>query len=172
MKNCFPFLVVLLLVISACTTSPTDKTKTVGDSSIASVDSPAIVVDSAKVADVPPISVDSASDGTSTANSEKVLPATGKYLLSVSFISMGAGIDHAAKKKYDQYIKDFGSKYIKGIAHETVGWGREGEVDYCFRLTELETVKKKLFIAETKKMLASNELIQITENTACRVPNK
>jgi hypothetical protein len=45
-----------------------------------------------------------------------------------------------------------------------VGWGREGEVDYCFTLKELNPDKQAQFIDDLKAAFKGNELIQILEN--------
>lgn len=92
------------------------------------------------------------------------------YRLSVSFISIGAGIDHKSKTAYDAWIKEFESQNKVTLAHETVGWGREGEVDYCFLLKELKPAQQTEFINTTKKTFEGNTLVHIKENTACRKP--
>lgn len=68
------------------------------------------------------------------------------YRLSVSFISIGAGIDRKAKPQYSKYIIEFAQKNKIKLNCEIVNWGREGEVDYCFELTELDEKQQELFL--------------------------
>lgn len=94
------------------------------------------------------------------------------YRLSVSFISIGSGIDAQAQAKYDQFVTEFGTRHKVTLAHETVGWGREGEVDYCFKLSELKSPQQATFVEESKALLAGNELVLFKENTPCRKPRR
>ncbi len=89
-----------------------------------------------------------------------------KYPVKVSFISYGAGTDAKADKVFDAFIKN----YSKTLAYEKTGWGREGEHDYCFKLTELKARKQKKFIAKLKAEMKPYELVRITENTTCAKP--
>jgi hypothetical protein len=47
---------------------------------------------------------------------------------------------------------------------EAVPWGREGEVDFCFRLSELSSEDQASFINEMKKAMEGRKLIQFAEN--------
>ena len=58
------------------------------------------------------------------------------------------------------------------LSYETTNWGREGEVDYCFKLTELDKKKQKLFIIETKEILKTSSLVRYKENITCRQNKK
>ncbi|MEI6879916.1 MAG: hypothetical protein WCK82_01055 [Bacteroidota bacterium] len=94
------------------------------------------------------------------------------YRFSVSFISIGSGIDKQSKHKYDQYITEYEQKNKLQLSYETTNWGREGEVDYCFKLTELDKKKQKLFIIETKEILKTSSLVRYKENITCRQNKK
>lgn len=86
------------------------------------------------------------------------------YRVIVSFISIGAGTDG---KAYDQ-LKDYISRNDeKGVAisHETINWGREGEVDVCFKLKEMDKQDGDKFVEGLKKTFEGNNLVQITENS-------
>jgi hypothetical protein len=91
---------------------------------------------------------------------------------TVSFISIGAGIDHQAKGELDQYILKVNKKYTVKIISEIAKWGREGEVDYCFKLNELNTQQQDLFISETKELLKNSTRVRYVENSICRHKSK
>ena len=94
------------------------------------------------------------------------------YRLSVSFISIGAGTDKKAKQQYDQYIIQYKQKNKIKLNYEIVNWGREGEIDYCFKLSELNKNQQDLFVTETKETLKSSSLVRFKENTTCRQKRK
>jgi hypothetical protein len=96
----------------------------------------------------------------------------GIYRFSVSFYSPGNGIDHTIKGKYDTFVADFGKRKKVKLEHETVSWGREGEVDYCFFLRELSEADQAVFVKESKALLAASERVNTSENTTCRQPRK
>ena len=96
----------------------------------------------------------SVSDQTSTHNKEV------KYRVIVSFASKGAGTSYPERIAFDKYIES----HPKKPAYKSVNWGREGETDYCFTLKELSKKEQVEFIAEAKKLTASNALVSINEN--------
>lgn len=87
------------------------------------------------------------------------------YRLIVSFISKGAGPDSEKIKSFLAYTDG----HPKKPTYQTIAWGREGEVDYCFTLSEL-TSKKDLvgFIEDIKKIGAGNDMLIISENAECQ----
>ena len=59
--------------------------------------------------------------------------------LVVSFYSICCGIDHKAKEKLDEFIKRYEKAKGKPLTKAAVRWGREGEIDYCLKLSELSS---------------------------------
>ena len=55
---------------------------------------------------------------------------------------------------------------------ETAHWGREGEVDYCFKLAELSKEEQATFIAAIKSELKDSERVSIKENVPCQNKRK
>jgi hypothetical protein len=51
--------------------------------------------------------------------------------------------------------------------YEKTHWGREGETNLCFRLSEFSTVSRAKFVADVRTYLADKELVLIQENAAC-----
>ena len=88
--------------------------------------------------------------------------------LTVSFYSPGNGINEKAKAVYDAFLKE---KYSE-LKFETIYWGREGEVDYCFQNIAMFEKERVIFVKETKKLLAKFGKINITENEPCRAGRK
>ncbi|MBT8195756.1 MAG: hypothetical protein KJO64_04980 [Bacteroidia bacterium] len=87
------------------------------------------------------------------------------YRIIVSFISWGAGVDPDARKKMDNCIAENQENTEIEVAFEDMPWGREGEVDFCFTLSELGEEEQENFVASMKKAFEGNELVQIYENS-------
>lgn len=93
--------------------------------------------------------------------------ATMKYRLIVSFISIGEGPDFNAKTGLDRVIADWEKQKGTALKQEQFPWGREGEVDYCFQLSELNATDQQSFISEIKTAIGTSKLVQISENQPC-----
>jgi hypothetical protein len=103
-----------------------------------------------------------------TANNQASDPNKKVYRFTISFISKGAGIDFQIKQKYDAFITDFETRNNIKVALSKAPWGREGEVDYCFDLAELNKEMIDKFINESKALLSASQRINTGENTNCR----
>jgi len=88
--------------------------------------------------------------------------------LVVSFFSICCGIDDKAKEKLDTFIKSYEKAKRKQLTKSAVSWGREGEIDYCMKLSELSRKEQKRFIAKVRLLLKSSKLVHINENVACQ----
>lgn len=93
---------------------------------------------------------------------EQVKPGTFRFI--VSFISIGSGSDMEAMKKFEEYIASFQEKNKTKLELKKIGWGREGEVDWCFHLKDMSAEKQSEFIAGAKKLFSGNELVLLSEN--------
>jgi hypothetical protein len=91
-----------------------------------------------------------------------------KSRLVVSFYSICCGIDHQAQENLDNFIKRYEKTKRKQLTKAAVSWGREGEVDYCLKLSELSPKEQKSFIAQVRGLLKKSKLVHINENAACR----
>lgn len=85
------------------------------------------------------------------------------YRFHVSFYSIGQGIDNEMKQKFVDWLKS----YPVVVAYEETPWGREGEVDFCFKLAELSAGDQLEFIKKAKDLLISSSLVHINENVPC-----
>ncbi|MDF2449639.1 MAG: hypothetical protein K0R26_2143 [Bacteroidota bacterium] len=84
------------------------------------------------------------------------------YALIVSFKSQGAGIPTEQRADLLKYVEN----HPKKPAYAMVLWGREGETDYCFKLSEMTGEKEKnQFLTDIKKMMKGNYLVEIAENS-------
>lgn len=90
------------------------------------------------------------------------------FRLVVSFISFGAGTDPESKAILESYVYEYKLKNNKVVTYYMIPWGREGEVDCCFPLDELNASEQNNFIEGLKKVIAGKELIQINENMKSR----
>lgn len=99
---------------------------------------------------------------------EQAIAGPDTFRLVVSFISIGAGTDPDAKAILEAYVYDYKLKNNKVVAYYMIPWGREGEVDCCFPLDELNASEQKNFIEGLYKIVQGKELIQITENMKSR----
>lgn len=86
----------------------------------------------------------------------------------VSFISIGAGIDNKAREEFDKFILEYSAKNKVHIVYVPERWGREGEIDYCFKLKELSSSKQEEFIREAKGLFKESSLVRYKENTEQR----
>ncbi|MBK9284073.1 MAG: hypothetical protein IPM51_07095 [Sphingobacteriaceae bacterium] len=86
---------------------------------------------------------------------------------TVSFFSPGSGIDRKIKTEYDAYLLKLeeGNPILKG--RQIKKWGREGEVNYCFDLKEVELSKKQTFIKESKDILSKSDRVNLIYNKGC-----
>jgi len=82
----------------------------------------------------------------------------------VSFISVGSGIDHAAKQQLSDLITNFNTTNQATIVPEIIQWGREGERDFRFKMDGIDLGIQKKFIAESTALLTKNPLVKIYEN--------
>jgi hypothetical protein len=94
------------------------------------------------------------------------------YRFNVSFISIGSGTDSKAKQQFNEFITQFNNNNKVTIKPEIVSWGREGETDYCIKLSDLNNELQNKFIADTKELLKTSKLIRYKENSACRQKRK
>lgn len=89
------------------------------------------------------------------------------YELRVSFLSIGSGIDGKAKQEYEQYINEFQTINNVTIVLNKTSWGKEGEIDYCIKLTGLTKELQQEFIQSTKNKFNDSKRIRLYENTTC-----
>lgn len=90
------------------------------------------------------------------------------YRFNVSFISIGSGTDGKARQQFLDFIKEYETKSNIKISIEVANWGREGETDYCLKLSELKSDEQSKFIADTKELLKNSKLVRYSENVICK----
>lgn len=90
------------------------------------------------------------------------------YRVIVSFISIGEGTDGKAMEQLnqiiDQHQKDFGMP----VAKEEIRWGREGEVDVCFKLLGQDKKAKDTFVRNLQDAFKGNQLVFVEENSVAK----
>ena len=84
-----------------------------------------------------------------------------KFKLIVSFFSPGNGIDRKVLNTYVNFLK---TSYPK-ITYEKIKWGREGELDFCFTLNELEEKQINQFISKSEDILSVSSRVHIYKDS-------
>lgn len=97
-----------------------------------------------------------------------VWAGNGKFRLVVSFSSICCGTNHQAQKKLETFVTRFEKTLGKKLAVERRHWGKEGEFDLAFPLSELGPEPQKKFIADLRSVLAGEKQVDVRENA---VPN-
>ena len=91
------------------------------------------------------------------------IPQKFQARLVVSFNSICCGIN---AKKHNDLLR-FLKKYPT-VTYSKINWGKQGELDYCFKLSELKPEEQERFIKKVKKLLgADSRFITIQENISC-----
>lgn len=104
------------------------------------------------------------SSSSASANASANEPKEMTYRMVVSFISKGAGTDGPKRTAFLEYVAANPHKPV----YKEVRWGREGEGDYCFTLSEFKSKTELLnFIDGVKKIAAESDLIVVSENAPC-----
>ena len=83
--------------------------------------------------------------------------------LIIRFISPGNGIDSKKLAQLKTYLR---TEY-PDITYQTTSWGREGEKDLCFNLSEVKPEQQKEIIIDLKSKFGNNPRINILENAKC-----
>lgn len=82
--------------------------------------------------------------------------------LVVSFISKGEGIDIKTQTAFEQWLTNRGN-----VTWETAHWGREGETNYCFRLTNMSGRDQEIFVRDVRTFMTDKELVLVNEWAPC-----
>ena len=86
------------------------------------------------------------------------------FRLIVSFISTGAGTDSKAYALFEKHLGQLDADKKETFKYEAIPWGREGELDCCFKLTKLTPMQQQEFIDQLKLLLKSHPLVQFKEH--------
>ena len=81
----------------------------------------------------------------------------------VSFYSIGEGADFRAKEEFDKYLDTWNGTHESKVDPEQIPWGREGEVDFCFKLADMEEAEQQEFVDGMKTSLKDSKLIHYYE---------
>lgn len=94
-------------------------------------------------------------DRTQAASAQEFYPCV------VSFISIGAGTDPAARQKLEDCIDRFEARNSRKIHGVIIPWGREGEGDFCFDLKGMDTNLQAQFVEDLNVAFKGMELVQV-----------
>jgi hypothetical protein len=87
---------------------------------------------------------------------------------TASFYSIGSGIDRRIKAEYDTFFGKFQDETKANLNRLVFKWGKEGELDYCFNLTGLNSDLKTKFINESSAILKKSERVHLKFNQECK----
>lgn len=90
------------------------------------------------------------------------------FRLKVTFISIGEGIDGKAVEQMEEIMVNHQRDFGMPLAKEEFRWGREGEIDYCFKLKNSDRKAQDTFVRQIREKFSENKLVQIQENAVCR----
>ena len=93
--------------------------------------------------------------------------ASDEYRIIFSFISYGGGTDFKVIEEFKKYIDDYNTKHKMQADPEIVTWGREGEVDYCFKMDNMTKAEQDNFLTGAAKILTKTKRLNVTENAKC-----
>ncbi len=96
------------------------------------------------------------------------IPTTDSIRLNVAFNSPGSGINGKALKQLEAYIESFETDNNLKITVYRIPWGREGEVDFCFKLSTIDAKKADDFVAGVKNLIGKADRVTMKENCNCR----
>lgn len=88
--------------------------------------------------------------------------------LVVSFYSIGGGIDLDAARKFDSWIAAYKTPSGEALVYEKIGWGREGEIDYCIQLESINQMVAEEFVNLAKGEIGACKLMHFTVNGTCK----
>lgn len=101
---------------------------------------------------------------TATASS---VPEPPTYGLSVSFYSTGGGTDSKMITRFNEFVAAYEKEKNVTLVVEKNSWGREGEVDYCYKLDELSEKERNDFSQQATKLLSESQLVHVMQNGRC-----
>lgn len=146
-----------MLISFACCKRNTDKTTTT------TTGTSAVTVNGSPSDSTTPSTGTGSTGSDNSSGSENDMKGSNLYDFTVSFFSPGSGIDHTAKDSYDKFLEGYKSK----VEVEQYRWGREGEIDYCLKLSKLSAAEKKEFIDKSKAILEKSDRVNYKENAEC-----
>ena len=88
--------------------------------------------------------------------------------LVVSFYSIGSGIDYKSAEKFEQFLNTFALENGSKPVYEKIGWGREGEIDYCIALEGWKYSDATSFVEAAKGNAGASKNMHFTVNGTCK----
>jgi hypothetical protein len=89
------------------------------------------------------------------------------YSMVVSFFSIGSGIDRPVALDFNELVRTYQETFSNQFTAEKVGWGREGEVDYCIQLDNMKKADAEEFKKKANEILKKSEHVHMNENAPC-----
>lgn len=90
------------------------------------------------------------------------------FSMVVSFFSRGAGIDFMVAREYESLVKKYETAHPEKFTAERVGWGREGELDYCIQFGDLNKNIAREFVNQSRVITDKTDLVHVKMDSECR----
>lgn len=97
-------------------------------------------------------------------------PHLQNYRLIITFTSRGSGTNKIAFEMVNNYISGYEKSSNIKLNSVRMPWGREGEMDYVYRLTELNPQQQTEFIGGLKEVVKGVDRVFVKENTQPHLP--
>lgn len=101
-------------------------------------------------------------------SSKAKMPAANNFRVVIEFFSRGEGTDENAFKNIQALVNGAEKDFGKTIAIEKYSWGREGEFDYCLRLSELSEAQSSSLVEKIKAEASKSKVTRVSENATSR----
>ncbi len=85
----------------------------------------------------------------------------------VTFVSEGSGPDGKAMRLLETKMGEWQKTYEWELSPERIAWGKEGEMDYCFKMSDFRNYAPQRLDALFKETFGDNPLVQWGVRDSC-----
>lgn len=90
------------------------------------------------------------------------------YRFIVSFFSVASGPDRESMTNFENWYNAYLTEKKSTADLEKISWGREGEMDFCFKLAGWSEQDQTAFVNAAKEQLKNAKQVNTFENEPCR----
>ncbi|MFM7217282.1 MAG: hypothetical protein ACKO7B_10095 [Flavobacteriales bacterium] len=93
---------------------------------------------------------------------------TATYRFIVSFFSTASGPDRESMTNFENWFSTYLNDKKLTADMDKISWGREGEMDLCFKLNGWSEQDQTAFVNAAKEQLKNAKQVNMFENEPCR----